>query len=73
MGLGKRRTRLGDWMDDRGVKQTWLEGKAKFSRPTVSALCNDVDYRPNITTVRAVLKALREIDPNVSATQFWDL
>jgi hypothetical protein len=73
MGLGKPRTKLGEWIDARGIKQSWLEGKTGYSRPTVTALCNNPSYKPNLKTIQDTIKALREVDPSVRADQFWDL
>ncbi|MEF3309327.1 helix-turn-helix transcriptional regulator [Paenibacillus sp. GYB004] len=72
-GLGKPRTKLGEWMDSRGIKQTWLEEKTAYSKNTISAVCNNSEYTPNLKTIQKIIKALREVDPSVSASDFWDV
>ncbi|WP_375295264.1 helix-turn-helix domain-containing protein [Paenibacillus sp.] len=67
----KPRTRLGKWMDDNGVHQNWLEKKTGLSPNTVSELCNNKDYIPRTNTRSKVIRALREVDPGVSAGDFW--
>lgn len=72
-GLGKRRTKLGKWLDARGIKQEWLATKSGVSKGTVTNICNESDYTPNVSTIKKIIKALREIDPSVKADKFWDL
>lgn len=72
MGLGKKRSKLGEWLDKREVKQEILV-KAGVSRGTVTSACNDPDYVPSGTNMQRILKALREVDPSLKASRFWDL
>lgn len=67
----KFRTQLGDWMDRKNVSQQWLADKTGISRSTVTLLCGDSDYIPHNATRSKVIKALRQVDPNVSASDFW--
>ncbi|MEH7556049.1 transcriptional regulator, partial [Priestia megaterium] len=42
LGLGKKRTRFGRWLDNQeDINQLELEKATKLSRPTISRLCND--------------------------------
>ena len=74
-GLGKPRSKLGKWMDDRGIKQKWLIDRSGVNRTTVTELCNASDSRaPRTTaTIQKIITALQEIDPTVKANMFWDL
>jgi predicted transcriptional regulator len=72
-GLGKPRSKLGKWMDNRGMKQDWLVKKSKVSKSTISNACSDPDYIPSGSSLQKIIKALREADPSVRADQFWDL
>lgn len=73
-GLGKTRSKLGKWLDKRGVSQQWLSKTAGVSRTVVSDLCNGKkDYNPNTSTIKKLLSALRRIDPNVKADDFFDM
>ncbi|MGG3232391.1 helix-turn-helix domain-containing protein [Priestia flexa] len=72
-GLGKRRTKLGRWLDKNEVEQEWLVRKAGIGRSTVGDLANNPDRLPTTRTIQKILKALREIDPNVKSNDFWDM
>ena len=72
-GLGKQRTKLGEWLNNKGIKQEWVAEKGGVGRTTVSNACTDPDYIPSGTTIQKIIKALREIDPGVRADRFWDL
>ncbi len=73
MGLGKPRTKLGKWIDYRGIKQEWLIKRSGLGRNTITWACGDPEYIPSGTTMQKILKALREVDPSVRASDFWDL
>lgn len=70
---GKKRTKLGDFLDRNGFNQHDLEKTAKLSRPTVSKACNDKEYIPSPNVMKKILKAIRHIKPNAKADDFWDM
>jgi predicted transcriptional regulator len=74
-GLGKSRSKLGKWLDARGISQTWLVKKSGVNKNTVSDLVsnNDPKHSPNVRTMKKIIKALQEIDPNVRSDKFWDI
>lgn len=72
-GLGKERSRLGKWMDRRGIKQEWLISSGKLSKGTVTSACNDEEYIPSGTTMKKIIDALRTVDPHVKASDFWEI
>lgn len=69
----KPRTKLGKWMDRRGIKGSWLQQKTKLNKSTISDLTSKGDHSPNQSTMKKVLKALREFDPTVKSDDFWDM
>jgi transcriptional regulator with XRE-family HTH domain len=71
--LGKRRSKLGKWLDKRNYEQEDLVKEAKVSRNTVSKACNDPDYIPSPIVMKKLLKAIRKIDPKAKSTDFWDI
>jgi DNA-binding XRE family transcriptional regulator len=73
MGLGKPRTRLGKWIDQRKIKQEELAKNAGINRDTVSEACSKDGYTPSSIVMKKILKALRDVDPSIRADQFWDL
>lgn len=72
-GLNKPRSKLGKWIDRRGIKQEWLIKESGVNKRTVSDVCNEEDYMPSGKTMQKIIKALRVVDPSVKASQFWDL
>jgi putative transcriptional regulator len=72
-GLGKGRSKLGIWIDRQGISQLELVEKSGVSRNTISRLCNDESYQPNMKTARKIIRALRHWNAEISANNFWDL
>ncbi|TDK58126.1 XRE family transcriptional regulator [Bacillus salipaludis] len=73
-GLGKKRSKLGRWLDNRGISQTWLAEKAGVNRNTINELAaGDTDRSPTTRTISKIIKALREVDPSVKADDFFDM
>ncbi|HDR7640804.1 helix-turn-helix domain-containing protein [Bacillus wiedmannii] len=72
-GLGKKRTKLGKYLDKNGIEQEWLVRKSGLGRNTVGDLANDPDRSPTRRTMQKILKVLREFDPRVKAEDFWDM
>jgi hypothetical protein len=72
-GIGKRRSKLGKWLDQRGMTQEWLRSRSRLTRNTISSACSDPDYMPSGSTMQKILKALRQVDPSVRADKFWDI
>lgn len=72
-GIGKQRSKLGKFLDERGIKQQWLADQAKLNKKTVSQLSTDESYIPAGSTMKKVLQALRKVDPNVKQDDFWTM
>lgn len=73
-GLGKKRSKLGKWLDDRGISQQWLSKTSKVSRSTISEMCKgDPDHEPRCDSIKKVMKALRKVDPEVKADDVFDI
>ncbi|MGE7878023.1 helix-turn-helix domain-containing protein [Peribacillus muralis] len=72
-GTGKERTKLGKWLDKRRISQIWLKEKTGMSKSTISDLASDKDRSPTFQTMKKIIKAVREIDPNVKRDDFWDM
>jgi transcriptional regulator with XRE-family HTH domain len=73
MPLGKPRTRLGEWIDRKRISQEELAKSAGINRDTVSAACSQLGYIPSPTVMKKILKALRDVESSVRASDFWDL
>ena len=72
-GTGKPRTKLGRWLDKRGITQSWLMKETGLNKNTVSDLTSDKDRSPTLKTMQKVIKALKEVDPKVNSNDFWDV
>jgi transcriptional regulator with XRE-family HTH domain len=70
---GKPRTRLGRWLDSKGITQEWLVRKTKLNRTTISKIASDDEYSPTLPTIKKLMKAIREIDPAARTDDFFDL
>jgi predicted transcriptional regulator len=67
----KSRSRLGKWLDRKGVTQEWLVKETRISRSSISDLCDSTVGSPRSETRSKIINALRQVDPNVSASDFW--
>jgi transcriptional regulator with XRE-family HTH domain len=72
-GLGKKRSKVGQFIDKRGFTQEDLIRAAKISRSTASRICSDPDYWPTATTIKKVMIAIRQIDQNARVDDFFDM
>jgi hypothetical protein len=72
-GLGKPRTKLGCWLDERKLTESWLIENSGINKNTVTSLCGDTSYLPSGKTMQRVLNAVRSIEPEAKADQFWEL
>jgi predicted transcriptional regulator len=71
--LPKPRSKIGKFLDKRGISQEWLVEKSGVSRNTISQLCMDDNYDPKLSTVRQVIRALRKIDKSVKIDDFFNI
>lgn len=72
-GLGKKRTKLGKFLDKHNIEQEWLVRKSGLGRNTIGELANNFDRSPTQKTMQKILKTLREVDPRIKADDFWDM
>lgn len=69
----KKRSRLGKFLDREGYTQEELVKASKVSRNTVSRICSDPEYTPNGSTIKRIMKAIRELDPTAKTDDFFDI
>lgn len=72
-GTGKKRTKLGKFIDRKGYSQEDLISASKVNRTTVSKICNDPSYTPSMSTVKKIMKAIRQLDSNAKTDDFFDI
>lgn len=71
LGIRKKRTPLGEWLDKMGILQEWIVKETKLNKFTISKLANRTDLMPSGRTMKKILQALRKIDPNIKQDDFW--
>ncbi len=69
---GKPRSKIGKWLDAKGISQEWLVKNSKGSRNTISELASD-KREPTVGTVKKIMKAIREVDPGAKPDDFFNL
>jgi predicted transcriptional regulator len=73
-GLGKKRSKLGKWLDRNGLTQSWLAKDSKVNRNTVNALCDGENYQePQQRTLDKIMKAIKKVDPGAKPSDFFDV
>lgn len=73
-GLGKKRSRLGKWLDQHGIAQLEVEKRSGLSRGTISKACSDDDYSPTLASAKKIIKAIRDLTKkNVDYDDFWQM
>lgn len=73
-GLGKKRSRLGKFLDKNGLSQQDVVEKSGVSRGTVSRLCQNDAFQPNMKSASKIIKALKKLtNKNVDYDDFWSM
>jgi predicted transcriptional regulator len=71
-GLGRNRTKLGKFIDNRGISQGELAKSADKSRNTIADLCDgDKQISANEDTQIKIISALRRRGYDVRPEDFW--
>jgi transcriptional regulator with XRE-family HTH domain len=69
----KKRSKLGKFLDREGFTQEELVKASKVSRNTVSRICSDPDYTPAGSTIKKIMKAVKQLDPSARVDEFFDI
>lgn len=69
----KKRSKLGRYLDREGFTQEELVKVSKVSRNTISRICSDPDYTPTVSTVKKIMAALKQLNPNAKVEDFFDM
>jgi transcriptional regulator with XRE-family HTH domain len=72
-GIGKRRSKVGKFIDQHGYTQEDLCKAAGIGRNTASRVCSDPEYTPSTKVIQRILKALRKLDSDVRVDDFFDM
>jgi putative transcriptional regulator len=71
-GLGKSRTKLGNWLDSNGIKQEEFKEMTGLNRDTISRASNDNRWLPQHKTAERIMDAVNEIDEDKTTQDFWE-
>ena len=72
MGLGKRRSAFGAFLDRHRIKQEDIANRTGLSRDTVSDVCGDPNYKPRRSTITLLLMAAKQLTgEDVKKSDFW--
>jgi transcriptional regulator with XRE-family HTH domain len=73
-GIGKKRSKLGKWLDRNGLTQSWLAKESKVNRNTINALSSGSSAQePQQRTLDKVMKAIKKVDPDARPSDFFDV
>lgn len=70
-GLGKRRTKLGKYLDAHKIKQNDIIRLTGLNRELMKHLCSTGEHKPQNETKRRVIGALKVLGHDVSECDFW--
>lgn len=72
MGLGKRRSPFGAFLDKHRIKQEDVVQITGLNRDTVSDVCANPEYRPRKSTITLLLMAAKQLTgKEVNKRDFW--
>jgi putative transcriptional regulator len=72
-GLGKKRSRFGNFIDQNSISQQILASKSGVSKSTISRLCHPDEFQPSMKNGVRIINTLKEAGFKVSYEDFWDL
>jgi transcriptional regulator with XRE-family HTH domain len=72
-GMNRNRSKFGKWLDSKGVSQSEISRRSGVSDATVNNLATGKSKKPTRLTERKLRRALKEIDPKVRSSDFWDV
>ncbi|MDT3765803.1 MULTISPECIES: helix-turn-helix domain-containing protein [Priestia] len=70
--MAKKRSKIGKWLDQKGLKQEWLVIETKLSRNTISDICAG-RRTPTTPTLKRVMQAVRKVDRKARVDDFFDI
>ncbi|MCA1319776.1 helix-turn-helix transcriptional regulator [Bacillus tianshenii] len=73
--LGKNdRSKFGRFLDKNELSQQEVVDNSKVSKSTISRLCQNDGFQPNMRTASKIIKAIRNLTgKNVDYDDFWSM
>jgi hypothetical protein len=66
------KTKLGIWLENIELDETWLIQKTQISIPIVMRLVYDSSYKPSGSVIRKVYSVVKKEDTNLKLSDFWN-
>ncbi|GKU79836.1 transcriptional regulator [Paenibacillus sp. L3-i20] len=71
-GIGKKRTKYGDFLDINMIKQERISEETGLHRDTITRACNDQEYSVKKSTRKLLTDAASKLSKkNVKQSDFW--
>lgn len=72
LGLGKKRSKFGRFIDSNGVSQEDVRKASGLNKETLSRICSDDDVKTRGITRKALVDAVRKLTKkDVKERDFW--
>jgi putative transcriptional regulator len=74
LGLGKRRSKFGRFLDKNEITQQEVVEKSGVSRGTISRICQDDLNVPKLQNAKKIIKAIKQLTgKDVDYDDFWSM
>ena len=70
--LGKKRSRFGQWLDNRGLTQEQMSNMSGVSQRTLGDLANNDNKIPSYDTRKKIMDVINVIDKEKNSRYFWN-
>lgn len=71
LGAAKNKTKLGEFLNRKGITQGELTKASGVNKNTLTLACSDPNYEPSDLTKRRIINALTLMEFGVSQSDFW--
>lgn len=72
-GMKRRRSKFGEWLDEKGISQSEFSLRSGVNQGTVNGLATGDVQKPTRLNARKLMKAIREIENDLELRDFWDV
>ena len=71
--IGPYKSKFGKWLKNHGISHVELSKKSGVPRTTIGNLAREENRCPTRLTGQKLIKAIREIEPKVKESDFWNI
>jgi predicted transcriptional regulator len=72
-GLGKKRSKLGKFIDKHSITTVEFSKETGVNRKTLGKACNEEDFILSPQVMKKILKSVRRIEDKAKMSDFWDV